>query len=77
MKKMTVVLEDDNLYTAIKVEAARRNQPLKKIVAEALREWLEAQEDAELLSEIESARAEWREKGGRSWDEVEKGIEKG
>ena len=37
-----------------------RNQPLKKIVAEALHEWLEAQEDAELLPEIEAARAEWQ-----------------
>ena len=64
MKKMTVVFDDDALYTTVKVEAARRNQPVKKLVSQALREWLEAQEDAELLPEIESARAEWQEKGG-------------
>jgi len=64
MKKMTVVFDDDALYTTVKVEAARRNQPVKKLVSQALREWLEAQEDAELLSEIEAARAEWQEKGG-------------
>ncbi|MDP2937153.1 MAG: hypothetical protein Q8O86_11765 [Dehalococcoidia bacterium] len=33
-------------------------------MAEALREWLEAQEDSDLLPEIEAARAEWEEKGG-------------
>ncbi|MCD6567342.1 MAG: hypothetical protein J7K94_01205 [Dehalococcoidia bacterium] len=64
MKKMTVVFDDDALYTTVKVEAARRNQPVKELVSQALREWLEAQEDAELLSEIETARAEWQEKGG-------------
>lgn len=64
MRRMTVLLEDDELYTAIKVEAARRNRPLKDLVAEALREWLEAQEDTELRAAIDSARAEWREQGG-------------
>jgi len=64
MKKTTVVFDDDSLYTAVKVEAARRNQPVKRIVSQALREWLEAQEDAELRSEIEAARGEWQEKGG-------------
>ena len=52
-----------------------RNQPLKKIVAEALHEWLEAQEDAELLPEIEAARAEWLQKGGRPWEIVEREIQ--
>ena len=64
MKRMTVIFEDEALYTAVKVEAARRNRPLKDIVTEALREWLEAQEDAELLPAIEEAQAEWKEKGG-------------
>ncbi len=63
MKKMTVMLDDD-LYTATKVEAARRNRTLKDVVAEALREWLEVQEDLELAPLIEEAMAEYREKGG-------------
>ncbi len=60
---MTVVLEDD-LYTATKIEAARRNRSLREIVAEALQEWLETQEDMELAPLIEEAMAEYREKGG-------------
>ena len=64
MKKMTVVIDDDDLYTAIKVEAARRNRPLKELVAEAIREWLEVQEDLELAPIIEEARRELREEGG-------------
>ena len=63
MKKMTVVIDDD-LYTAVKVEAARRNRPLKEIVSEALSEWLEVQEDLELGPIIEEARRELREEGG-------------
>jgi hypothetical protein len=44
-------------------------------VAEAVREWLESREDAELLPVVEAARAEWQEKGGRPWAEVERELE--
>lgn len=64
MKRMTVVFDDEALYTAVKVEAARRNRPLKDVVTEALREWLDEQEDAEWLPTIHTARADWRERGG-------------
>ena len=48
-KRMTVVFDDEELYTAVKVEAARRNVPAKDIIAEAVREWFEFQEDLEDL----------------------------
>ncbi|HEY82647.1 MAG TPA: hypothetical protein G4O01_05095 [Dehalococcoidia bacterium] len=74
-RKMTVVFHDEELYTHLKVEAARRHTAASEIIADAVREWLESQEDAELLPAIEAARAEWKEKGGRPWDEVEHEIE--
>ena len=74
-RKMTVVFHDEDLYTTLKVEAARRHVPASEIIADAVREWLESREDAELLPIIEAARAEWKEKGGRPWSEVEKGLE--
>lgn len=74
-KRMTVVFHDENLYTYLKVEAARRHKPASGIIAEAVWEWLERHEDAELLPIIETARAEWQEKGGRPWDEVEQELE--
>jgi hypothetical protein len=74
-KRMTVVFHNEELYTYLKVEAARRNKPASDIVSEAVREWLESREDAELLPVIESARSEWRQKGGRSWSEVELELE--
>ncbi|MGH2457686.1 MAG: hypothetical protein ACRDIY_02335 [Chloroflexota bacterium] len=64
MKRMTVIFEDEGLYTAIKVEAARRNRALKDLVTEAVREWLANQEDLDLLPILAAARKEWREKGG-------------
>jgi len=64
MKRMTVIFEDEDLYTEIKVEAARHNRALKDLVTEAVREWLENQQAAELLPALEAARAEWKEKGG-------------
>ena len=74
-RRMTVVFHDEELYTYLKVEAARLHKPASGIVAEAVRQWLERREDAELLPVIETARAEWKEKGGRPWSEAEKELE--
>ena len=74
-RRMTVVFHDEDLYTTLKVEAARRHTPASDIVADAVRDWLESREDAEVLPTIESARAEWKEKGGRPWAEVEPELE--
>lgn len=74
-RKMTVVFHDEDLYTYLKVEAARRHMPASEIIADAVREWLESREDAELLPVIEAARTEWKEKGGRPWSEAEREIE--
>ena len=74
-KRMTVVFHDEDLYTCLKVEAARRHKPASDIIAEAVREWLESCEDADLLPVIEAARAERLKKGGRPWAEVEHELE--
>jgi Arc/MetJ-type ribon-helix-helix transcriptional regulator len=74
-RRMTVVFHDEELYTYLKVEAARRHMPASDIIADAVREWLESREDGEVLPVIETARAEWREKGGRPWAEVEQELE--
>jgi hypothetical protein len=68
---MTVVFHDEDLYTYLKVEAARRHMPASEIIADAVNDWLESREDTELMPAIESARAEWKEKGGRPWSEIE------
>ena len=73
-RKMTVVFHDEELYTYLKVEAARRHTAASEIITDAVREWLESREDAELLPVIESARSEWKEKGGRPWSEVEREL---
>lgn len=70
-RKMTVVFHDEDLYTYLKVEAARRHTAASEIIADAVREWLESREDAELLPTIEAARTEWKERGGRPWGKVE------
>jgi len=74
-RKMTVVFHDEELYTYLKVEAARRHTAASEIITDAVRQWLENREDAELVSVIESARTEWKEKGGRPWSEVEQEME--
>ena len=74
-RKMTVVFHNEELYTYLKVEAARRHMPASEIIADAVSEWLESREDAELLPTIEAARTEWKEKGGRLCSEAEREIE--
>lgn len=74
-RKMTLVFHDEDLYTQLKIEAVRRRMTASGIVADAVREWLESREDAELVPAIKSARAEWEEKGGRPWSEAEREIE--
>ena len=74
-RKMTVVFHNEDLYTYLKVEAARRHMPASEIIADAVSEWLESREDAELVPTIEAARTEWKEKGGRPWSEAEREIE--
>lgn len=74
-RKMTIVFHDEGLYMQLKVEAVRRHIAASAIVADAVREWLESHEDAELLPVIEAARTEWKEKGGRPWPKVEQELE--
>ena len=64
MAKRLTVTVDDELYAAVTAEAARLHRPLKDVMAEALHEWLEALEDAELIPLLEEARAEWEQHGG-------------
>jgi len=74
-RKVTLVFHDEDLYTQLKIEAVRRRTTASNIVADAVREWLESREDAELVPAIEAARTEWKEKGGRPWSESEREIE--
>jgi hypothetical protein len=74
-RKVTLVFHDEDLYTQLKIEAVRRRTTASDIVADAVREWLESHEDAELVPAIEAARTEWKEKGGRPWSEAEREIE--
>ena len=75
-KRMTVIFEDEELYTAVKMEAARKGRHAKDIVTEALRQWLEAREDEELSADLEERRTEWKGKCGRSWAVVEHDMER-
>ena len=63
-KRMTVIFEDEALYTALKVAAARKGRHAKDSIAEAVTEWLEASEDEELKADLDEARDEWAQKGG-------------
>ena len=56
--KLTVTLDDRNLYRALRHAAVERDQPLREIVIEALREWLERQEEQEDLAAVAETEGE-------------------
>ena len=56
--KVTVDLGSVELYRAVKILAIERSMTLREVVVEALREWVERQEDLEDLATIEEVRGE-------------------
>ena len=63
-KRMTVIVKDDALSTALKVEEAQTGRHAKDIVADVVHEWLSAGDDEELLAGVDEARDEWAREGG-------------
>ena len=53
--RMTVDLGNPKLARAVRVLAAAQGRPLRDIVAEALRDWIEKQEELEDLAGLEEA----------------------
>lgn len=63
--KVTIDLTDE-LYRAVKVEAARTDRSVREIVDEALEAWLSASEEAEDRNSAAEALSEYRRVGGAS-----------
>jgi plasmid stability protein len=61
--KVTIDVPDE-LYRAVKVEAARTDRSVREIVDEALEAWLTAAEENEDRASAEAALAEYRRDGG-------------
>ena len=76
-KRMTIIFEDEALYLALKVEAARTSRHAKDIVAEAVHEWFETREDEELLAGSEEVRQEWECLGGAEAGEFFRDLKAG
>jgi hypothetical protein len=73
-KRMTVVFRDENIYTHLKVEAAKRNINASDIVSEAVVEWIESREDIELAPLISESQKEIERNGIRSWKKVKEDL---
>jgi plasmid stability protein len=63
--KVTIDLPDE-LYRAIKVEAARSDRSVRHVVDEALEAWLTATEEAEDRASAAAALAEYKRDGGQA-----------
>ncbi|MDD5311838.1 MAG: hypothetical protein PHO26_02230 [Dehalococcoidia bacterium] len=61
-KKITVHLQDEELYHWLKTEAVKRRRPASNIISEAVLEWLENHENPELLAAIKATRYRWKKK---------------
>ena len=63
-----MILDNDELYTALKIQAAKTNRRIKEIITEALEDWLQFQEDAEDAAFAKEAMAEAGE--NIPWEQV-------
>ncbi len=54
--RITVDLGSERLYRAVRVLAAAQGRPLRDVVSEALRDWIEKQEELEDLAAIEEVK---------------------
>ena len=61
--KVTIDVSDE-LYRAVKVEAARSDRSVREIVDQALEAWLADAEEQEDRASAEAALAEYRREGG-------------
>ena len=75
-KRLNVVFDDESLYRTLKVEAARRGVPARRIVCEALEMWLEARENEEDIAISLEAYADYREHGGLAAQEVHAEVDR-
>lgn len=57
---------DQDLYRAVKVEAARSDRSVREVIEEALEAWLARAEEVEDRSSAEAALAEYARDGGES-----------
>ena len=70
MKELTLVLENDELYTALEAAAIKSGCSLQEIAQDALEQWLlDAELDELEWKEIEESRREWRQNGGMDAEE--------
>ena len=54
--RITVDLANEKLYRAIRVLAAAQDRPLRDVIVEALRDWVEKREELEDLALIAEAK---------------------
>jgi len=73
-KRMTVVFKDENTYTHLKVEAAKRNINASDIISEAVVEWIESREDLELSPLIKNSQDEVKSSGTKLWKELKNNL---
>lgn len=62
--KVTVAFSDPELYRTVRVRAAQSDRQIRDIIEEALRDWIEKQEDAEDVAASRDALAEYEQVGG-------------
>lgn len=66
--KVTIALRDEALYRAVRIRAVESGRQIRDVIEEALREWLERQEDAEDRDLAREALAEYDADGGEDAD---------
>ena len=65
MKKLTIIINDDALYSALEDEAASSNRTVEEVAIDAIELWkMDSELDAEERAEVEAAINDWKKNGG-------------
>ena len=65
MKKLTIIINDDELYSALEDEAASSNRTVEEVAIDAIKLWkMDSELDAEERVEVEAAIKDWKKNGG-------------
>lgn len=73
--RMTITVDDEEVFAALKAAAIKDGCAPKDIVISAIRELLESQEDEVLETELRESRAEWIRDGGIDAEALLVGID--
>ena len=63
VRRVSIAIDDESLYAALKEQAAKQGVSIKSLVQSALNDWLDTQEEIQDISDADDAMKEGQKEG--------------